>query len=909
MALIVARTAFVPLALRGFLGLMVALVPAGAVLLKLDQESRTARETQEIDQVTSLLQRVATQQAATFGAARQILSAMAATPILAGRECATFLHRALEANPRYLNAVLSDANGRVICTTRASAPPDPGLLAVLRGEGFQVSSYQAGVAPAGGTLSLAQPLRDASGRLVGAAAVTLSLDWLAEDLGAMGLPPLAIATIADRNGIVLASSRRTETLVGSQLSGLAHRFLDAAAAGVVAATGEEGLRRLAYVPAHEGPGGLFVAVGLRQDKADGADVALDTALMIVGGLLLSFLIGLAVFHAAAEGPVQALLGAARRWGAQDWSARVGRIGGGRDFRRLAGAFDSMAQTVEAQQRAEARWQACMETAPLFVLAADHAGRVEWVNLRWRDATGLDLNESRGDGWLEAIAPADRLSFEAVWYAAVGDPEGPSLIREVTLRSGHRCLFTGAPAVSDKKEVLAWALFGIDVRDRLRAEARAEESDAQLHAVYAHAPVGLCLLDRNLRFLAVNGRLARAHGRPASEHPGRSLAEMAPDFAAELEERLREVVATGNALEDIEVSTHLDGDQRHWLCSYHAVRDHSGAVATISGAVVDITARRRMEDSARQLSREVDHRAQNALSVVRGLLRLSAADAPDDVPALVEELEGRIGAISRAHDVLSRENWLGADLGEIVIRELAAHPGRIEASGPPIGLVAEGAQPLALALHELVSNALRHGALSDESGQVVITWMRTDKGAELHWTESGGPPLAGPPARTGFGTMLIDANMRTQLAGDIHRQWATEGLSCVLEIGAEALAPDHSRGRLEGKPLAGRSVLLLEDVPSPDISIAAALREGGCRVLGPARSVAEAIFLAGQAGRVDVVLIAGRLAEHQDERLGEILRQRARLVLRLSPELLKGRPMTPQGVRQVLAGALASTSSG
>jgi PAS domain S-box-containing protein len=540
---------------------------------------------------------------------------------------------------------------------------------------------------------------------------------------------------------------------------------------------------------------------------------------------------------------------------------------------------------------------------LLVLAADRAGRVEWANALWRDATGQDLAESRGDGWLAAIDPQDRPAVEAAWRAAVADPEGAPLLQEMRLQGGHHCLLKGAPAVSASGEV-AWALFGLDVRELRRAEALADATDARLRAVYAHAPVGLCLLDRKLRFLAINERLAQAHGASIADHMGRSLAEVAPHAAAPLEARLRRLVETGEPIEDLEYCVEAEGGERCWLCSYHPVRDRSGAVVAVSGAVVEITARKRMEDSARRLSQEVDHRAQNALSVVRGLLRLSAADAPDDVPALVEELEGRIGALSRAHDVLSRENWLGADLGEIVVRELAAHPGRVDASGPPLRLTAEAAQPLALALHELVSNALRHGALSMPTGYVTLGWTRTDDGAELRWVERGGPAIEGPPGRVGFGSMLVDANMHTQLAGDIRRDWEPEGLTCVLMIGAVALAPDTYGPSLKEGPLAGRRVLLVEDDPVSALSLAAALREGGCQVLGPARSAAEAMFLAGQAGRVDVVVLAGRLGGRPVKSLAEALRDRADLVLHLSSEGLKGRPVTPRGLREALAEALA-----
>lgn len=556
------------------------------------------------------------------------------------------------------------------------------------------------------------------------------------------------------------------------------------------------------------------------------------------------------------------------------------------------------------QSAQARWRACMEAAPLLVLAADRRGRVQWANGEWHRASGLTLLESRGTGWLAAIHPRDRAALESAWGSVLAGSAGSSLLRELSLREGDRWLLKAAPFFSWNGRVTGWTLFGIDLRELRQAESRAQAIEARLRAVYAHAPLGLCLLDRELRFLAVNDRLARAHGRPAEAHAGQAFAEVAPHFAAELEGRLRRLVETGEAVEELEFCANVENDEECcWLCNYHPVHDQEGSLVAVSGAVVDITARRRTENSARRLSQEVDHRAQNALSVVRGLLRLTAADAPDDVPALVEELEGRIGAMSRAHDVLSRENWMGADLGEVVVRELAAHPGRMEASGPSLRLTAEAAQPLALALHELVSNALRHGALSRPGGRVSLDWTRTAQGAELRWVERGGPPVAGPPERVGFGSMLMEANLRAQLAGDIERLWNAEGLTCVLRIGAEALAPEiPAPGPAEG-PLAGQRVLLVEDDQGSALSLAAALREIGCQVLGPARSAAEAMFIAGQVGRVDIVVLAGRLGGRSAHELAEALRARAGVVLHLSPEGLKGRPVTPRSLREALSEAL------
>jgi PAS domain S-box-containing protein len=173
-------------------------------------------------------------------------------------------------------------------------------------------------------------------------------------------------------------------------------------------------------------------------------------------------------------------------------------------------------------------------------------------------------------------------------------------------------------------VTGWTGVALDIHDLRAAQLEASLAAERLRVTYETAPAGLCLYDRELRFLSVNERLAVANGQPADAHLGRSLAEMAPHVADILTPVLRQVLATGQPREDIEVRApdpNAPGGERVWLANYHPVRDAQGAVEAIAGAVLDITARKHAEDAQHLLSREVDHRAKNVLAVVRSLVRL------------------------------------------------------------------------------------------------------------------------------------------------------------------------------------------------------------------------------------------------------------------------------------------------
>jgi two-component sensor histidine kinase len=179
--------------------------------------------------------------------------------------------------------------------------------------------------------------------------------------------------------------------------------------------------------------------------------------------------------------------------------------------------------------------------------------------------------------------------------------------------------------------------------------------------------------------------------------------------------------------------------------------------------------RASEARVRLLAAEVDHRAKNLLAVVQATLRLTPKH---DAAAYARAVEGRIAALARAQTLLSAEHWRGADLRALLQAELApflpaaggAGP-RVELGGPAVTVPAHAVQPLAMAAHELATNAVKHGALSVPGGHVAVSWRVLPGGAvSLRWAEAGGPKLAVAPARRGFGSRVLDQVVRGQLGG-------------------------------------------------------------------------------------------------------------------------------------------------
>ncbi|WP_431303034.1 PAS domain-containing protein [Sediminicoccus sp. BL-A-41-H5] len=899
------KASALPLAIWAVIGLVLALVPAAFVQVLLEREARIERTQQLGEQAMRFVRLVGQQQSSMLEGASQLLSSMAAHDAIRAMqpdpECDAFLARIVAANPRYLTATLFDRQGQPVCVAHEAArainvADRPHFQEVLRSNSFEIGTYSIGRATGQRSFHLAAPLRDDAGQVIGVLALSLSVDWLIRELQSIPLPPGSASTIAGRDGVVLARSLDPERFVGRMMPQIGMAVLNAPAPGIIDAPALDGVRRIAaYLPATVEPLGLFVTVGLETTALLRDAVYADrrAALMIIGSLLLTFMLAVLVFHGAVERPVRRLLATVRNWEGEDWSARVGPIAGGREFSKLAEAFDSLAESVAmreaARLRAQTRMQAVVAVAPQIVLTADQHGQVDWTNRYWEELTGLGLAESRGDGWLAAVHPEDREGAAAAWREAlerVARGELEQFSREMRIcnaAAGHWrwFLFTGAPIRTTAGRPAAWTAVGLDYHERRQAEADRAETAARLRATYESAPVGLCLFDRELRYIAINEMLADANGFPASAHLGQTMEAMAPEAAIEVGPILRQVLETGEPVQAVEMGSLMHGERRSWLCSYFPVRDEQGHVTGVSAAVVDITTRKRIEASERMLSREVDHRAQNVLSVVRGLVRLSAAEADDDLPALIEVLEGRIAALSRVHNVLAQERWVSAELSAILRQELAPVRGQVAMEGPALRLVADAAQPFGLVVHELVTNSMKYGALSSVAGYLTLRWHVCGQEVLLDWIEAGGPEITAPPVRIGLGSLLIDANAGAQLAGHIERRWLREGLHCVLTMGASAFAgelrPDMPA---RAGVLSGRRVLVADDQPERAAALVATLREARCEVIGPATSIEEALAALERARAVDAAVLPATLKGVSVQLLREALDRRAVATLNL-----------------------------
>ena len=292
-----------------------------------------------------------------------------------------------------------------------------------------------------------------------------------------------------------------------------------------------------------------------------------------------------------------------------------------------------------------------------------------------------------------------------------------------------------------------------------------------------------------------------------------------------------------------------GEMRWCVGTAIATVDGSGRTSRITGVTLDMTERKQAEERQLLLAREVDHRAKNALTLVQSILRLTRATEIDDYVAAVE---GRIKALSRAHTILSHARWEGADLASLVDEELAPYTGpaseQVVVSGPWAFLDPSTAQALALALHELASNAAKYGALSSERGRLELTWAIEQDWLTLTWIESGGPRVRRPMV-TGFGTKIILGSIERQLHGRTAFEWRPDGLRCVLTV-PRMSADDSSsasgnlrttvREEAQTTELRAQRVMIVEDEALIAMVLVENLQEMGLSAVGPFSRVADAL---------------------------------------------------------------------
>jgi len=340
---------------------------------------------------------------------------------------------------------------------------------------------------------------------------------------------------------------------------------------------------------------------------------------------------------------------------------------------------------------------------------------------------------------------------------------------------------------------------VDALDRTQRDLR--EQEERWAATYEHAAIGIVELDAEGRFMRVNEAICSIVGGTREELLSwRLQGRTHPDDRDVDDELYRRQVAGDIGFYSIEKRFIRKDGRIIWIAVRSStVRDSAGHFLYGVRVVQDVTERKEAEERQKLLIDELNHRVKNTLATVQSLATQTArgTDSPE---AFRKAFEGRLIALSQAHDQLTRRHWKSADLRDIVEGATAPHlagspegPDRIAIEGEPITVTPRVALTLALGLHELTTNASKYGALSVPAGHIDVCW-RIERSASrppslwFEWRERGGPKVA-VPERQGFGTRFIKGSVASELKGQAKLDYDSAGLVCTMEIPLDAVMPD------------------------------------------------------------------------------------------------------------------------
>ena len=319
---------------------------------------------------------------------------------------------------------------------------------------------------------------------------------------------------------------------------------------------------------------------------------------------------------------------------------------------------------------------------------------------------------------------------------------------------------------------------VDISEHQRAERVAR----RLAAIVESSDDAIISKDLNGIIATWNKGAERLFGYPAEEVIGKSITLIIPPERRHEEVGILDRIRRGEPIDHFEtLRLRKDGSLVDISLSISPVTDETGAIIGASKIARDITEQKRREQQISLLAREADHRTNNLLAVAQATVHLTHADSAAD---LKKAIEGRLRELANAHGMMAQSSWAGADLLQLVIMELSPYfrdgDPRAQIDGPKLLLKPDGAQALAMAVHELATNAVKYGALSTPSGRVQVKWsLRAGNKLHLSWRETDGPPV-GIPLKEGFGTRAI-TRMLGQLDGDVKFNWRQEGLTCDVAV--------------------------------------------------------------------------------------------------------------------------------
>lgn len=453
--------------------------------------------------------------------------------------------------------------------------------------------------------------------------------------------------------------------------------------------------------------------------------------------------------------------------------------------------------AEAKLReTEARFKLIAESLPALVWIVKPDLELTYTNERWVTYSGLPPEGALGHSWMAAIHPDDMARMTDEIKPAMAS-QGP-YTTEVRYRSAegeYRWHIIRAAPVHNTAtgEFRGWVGTSVDIHDLKTTEAALRVSEERLSLAQRAAGIGVFDWDVSSNTITWTPQQEVLFGIEPNSFEGNYegwAARVDPADVALFERSFSE--ATARRDHELPFSYRIplpDGSYRNVEGTMVIFYDPDGKPSRIVGVNIDVTKHKQAEKRQNLLIRELHHRVKNTLATVQAIVGSTARTA-SSIDEFYQGFVGRIVSLARTHNLLTEDLWQKADLQELVETELGPYEdearNRILIEGPHVELPSEAAVPIGMAIHELTTNAAKHGALSTFGGQVHVRWNAepAEERPMLHftWTEHGGPRVTAP-TRQGFGSRLLQRVLTAQLQARVTMDFSEGGLrfSMVLPI--------------------------------------------------------------------------------------------------------------------------------
>jgi PAS domain S-box-containing protein len=477
---------------------------------------------------------------------------------------------------------------------------------------------------------------------------------------------------------------------------------------------------------------------------------------------------------------------------------------------LVGAINCFREVTErrraqAQLRAhDRRWRELLKALPAAVYTTDAAGRITFYN-----EAAVDLW-----GYRPELGKAEWCGSWRLWW-----PDGRPMAHDecpmaVALKEGRA--IRGAEAVAERPDGTrvpfipyptplrddSGALVGaVNMLVEVTERRRAEELGGRLAAIVESSDDAIVSKDLNGIVASWNRGAERLFGYGAEEVVGRPITIIIPPDRQDEEADILARIRRGERIEHYEtIRRRKDGSLVEISLTVSPVKDAAGRVIGASKIARDITERRRAQEQQKLLLREMSHRVKNVFALAGGVVGLSARSAAT-AGEMASAVRDRLAALARAHELTLPDLAEGAGRSDrattlhALVRAIVSpyvdpereRDDRVVVEGPDVPIGAGAVTSMALLLHELATNAVKHGALSSPAGRVDLCCSVEQDELRLRWQERGGPPVDGPATSEGFGSVLAHRTVTGQFGGRIDRDWRPEGLIVHLSLPLERVA--------------------------------------------------------------------------------------------------------------------------